>query len=267
MPGLLLRDTGVGALVVADVAVIHVSPLPSSQKFPAQVEQARQLESPFHLLLPLRLEIGPQCVQQLPGVGVPCSSQLLDQGQEPQEQLRIQPTGQGGERIAAGWRRSLRLLAPAGRRTARLGRGRGGALAALFPPVPPERDWASCMICAMASGLERMLFSLSSNSATAGPPPFCTCRYRPFMVLLMRSIKAAPSGLCISWFTMRTISAGLPLAADWAARWRDAPGLRRRASAEGPARPGHSHQRLEHGGVAFQLLDHTGCLFVHSASL
>ena len=124
MPGLLLRDTGVGALVVADVAVIHVSPLPSSQKFPAQVEQARQLESPLHLLLPLRLEIGPQCVQQLPGVGVPCSSQLLDQGQEPQEQLRIQPTGQGGERIAAGWRRSLRLLAPAGRRTARLGRGR-----------------------------------------------------------------------------------------------------------------------------------------------
>ncbi|CAN4073562.1 30S ribosome-binding factor RbfA, partial [Dysosmobacter welbionis] len=101
--------------------------------------------------------------------------------------------------------------------------GGGGALAALFPPVPPERDWASCMICAMASGLERMLFSLSSNSATAGPPPFCTCRYRPFMVLLMRSIKAAPSGLCISWFTMRTISAGLPLAADWAARWRDAP--------------------------------------------
>ena len=35
---------------------------------------------------------------------------------------------------------------------------------------------------------------------------------------------------------------------------------------EGLAVPG-LHQRLEHGGVAFQLLDHTGRLFVHSASL
>ena len=87
------------------------------------------------------------------------------------------------------------------------------------------------------------------------------------MALLMRSTRAAPSGLCISRFTMRTISAGLPLAADWAARWRDAPPVSAGEHLqEGLPVPG-LHQCLEHGGIAFQLLDHAGCLFVHSASL
>ena len=61
------------------------------------------------------------------------------------------------------------------------------------------RDWAIFMIWSMASGLERRLLSLSSNSAT-GPDLLSYSS----TLRLMRSISAAPSGL---WATRPTSSA------------------------------------------------------------
>ena len=52
---LLLRNPDIGSVVVAHVAVVHPSPLPSGQEFLPQVKQPGQLEGPLHLLLPLRL--------------------------------------------------------------------------------------------------------------------------------------------------------------------------------------------------------------------
>ena len=52
---LLLRNPALGSVVVAHVAVVHPSPLPSGQEFLPQMEQPGQLERPLHLLLPLRL--------------------------------------------------------------------------------------------------------------------------------------------------------------------------------------------------------------------
>ena len=60
------------------------------------MEQPRQLERPLHLLLPVTAQIGPQGIEQIPGVGLPLPSQLLNQRQQPGEESRIQPTGQGG---------------------------------------------------------------------------------------------------------------------------------------------------------------------------
>lgn len=104
------------------------------------------------------------------------------------------------------------------------------------------------MICAMASGFERMLLSLSSNSAMASPafPYFCTA-------LLMRSISAAPSGLCIIRLIMSVSWAGLPLAAAWAACWSPAPRSPWVSIRISACPILGLHQGAEGGGVAFEL--------------
>ena len=106
--GFLLRHPGIGAVVVADIAVIHPSSLPSGQELLSQVEQPGQLEGPLHLILLFLFQIGPQGIEQRAGVAVPLTAQLLNQGQEPGEELGVHSPGQGGEGgeqvPAATWR-------------------------------------------------------------------------------------------------------------------------------------------------------------------
>ena len=97
------------------------------------MEQAGQLQRPFDLLLAVRLQVGPQGIEKLPGIGVVLAAE-------------------------------------------------------------PERDWAICMIWAMASVLDSKLFSFSSNSAIDADPAFL--RYF-WMALLMRCTSSAPPGLCM----------------------------------------------------------------------
>ena len=51
------------------------------------MEQPGQLEGALHLALLLLLQIGPQGVEQRPGVAVPLAAQLLEPWPEPGEQL------------------------------------------------------------------------------------------------------------------------------------------------------------------------------------
>ena len=94
---LLLGDAGVCSIVIANVTVIHLSSLPSRQKFLSQVEQAGQLQRPFDLLLSVRLQIGPQSVEKLPGVGVVLAAKLLDERQELRQYRRVHTAGQAGK--------------------------------------------------------------------------------------------------------------------------------------------------------------------------
>ena len=87
----------------------------------------------------------------------------------------------------------------------------GGAAEA----VSPERDWASCMIWAMASGLDRIAFSFSSNSPMAQPS---SLRYfLPSTAFWIRATSWLPSVVAIMARTMLPSSAASPLAAEAAA--------------------------------------------------
>lgn len=91
LPGRIrFRHLGIGAVIPADIAVIHGHP-PSAGTFP-HPEQPGQLQCPFHLILPLRFQIGPQCEQKLTGVAVLGLSQLPEDRQEGGDGLGIQIT-------------------------------------------------------------------------------------------------------------------------------------------------------------------------------
>ena len=81
-------------------------------------------------------------------------------------------------------------------------------------PLVPIRDWAIFMIWSIASGLERRLFSLSSNSAMR---PDLLSVYL-FTLLLMRSSRAAPSGLWATRLTRSAMILVLPCMAACTAR-------------------------------------------------
>ena len=90
----------------------------------------------------------------------------------------------------------------------------------------------------MAAGSERMLFSLSSNSATAAPP-FRALRYRPPMACLMRSAQSRSVGVAIICRTQPAHLRRVSLRGGLGRVLKGHPPVfRRRASAEEPARPG-----------------------------
>ncbi len=202
------------------------------------MEQAGQLERPLHLLLPLRPSDRAAgriaaaghwspVVRPTPGSAASAAAEASGPVRRPGRRKDLRSRCWG----VLCWAGGVRA---------------GGS-------VSPPMDWASCMICAMASGFDRMLLSLSSNSAMAGPafPYFC-------IALLMRSTSAAPSGLCIIRLTMAVSWAVSPLAAD----------LGRLLEPCAPVSLGqHPDQRLtvlglhqgaEGGGIAFELFRQPG---------
>ena len=123
------------------------------------------------------------------------SGQSLQHGQKSGDGLHVKPAQQRAY-AACVWRA--------------FGGGEGGGCGGC-DPMEPESCCASCTTCAMPAGSERRELSLSSSSDMAAPPRYC-CIWLP-----KRFISAEPSGDCMTFFSMATIWAVLPLLAEEAA--------------------------------------------------